>query len=145
MRYFFFLALFLPLAALAESCPAECPVPDVSALWDSSDAIFVGRVENNNAPGLAPVPGYEYGAVFSVTHGWKKAANTNIMTVRAKHHPRLCTVPFSVGYEYLVFAKRNSKGGYYTDIAPCSPNLPIERAAVAINQLDLIEARGQSQ
>lgn len=145
MRILMFLALFLPFSALAQSCPTECKAQDISALWDSSEAIFVGRVENNNAPGLAPIPGYEYGAVFTVSHGWKKAENARIMTVRAKHHPRLCTVPFAVGYEYLVFAKRNSKGGYYTDIAPCSPNLPIERAAAAVNMLDLIEARGQVQ
>lgn len=140
MRWLVFSLFLLPFAAFGQSCPAECPAPDTAKLWEDNEAIFVGRVLGG-APGNAPIPGYEYGAAFEILRGWKGASDGGVISLRAKHHPRLCTRLFEAGGEYLVFAKKNSKGDYYTDITPCSPNRPVAAAAEWINGFDLMQAR----
>lgn len=136
------LLLLMPFSANAE-CARECPELDIAKMWEQYDIIFAGRVQDNRPVGDAPIDGYEYGAGFEVYRGWKGVADGQVQSVRAKHHPRLCTTPFEVGQEYIVFAQTNSKGNAYTDIGPCTPDRLVGAAREWVNALDGLKARMQ--
>src|SRR5262245_11768477 len=98
-------ALFVLHPRLAHACSCAGPTLPCDATW-RADAVFIGRVTELGPGDLANT------SVRFVIERWVHGATTSEMVL--ENGPGNCSLPFTLGDRYIVYAYRNLQTGMLT-------------------------------
>jgi hypothetical protein len=98
---------FMPRRADACTCSAGGSTAEALA---GSDAVFEGRVESVTQED--PAGFFSVVVRFEVLRAWKGAKANELLTVRTGAGSTICGISFTIGQNYLVYARKHALEGF---------------------------------